>query len=60
MDEAQQTQAAVNEAHRRAVVEKMWLNYFNNGLLEKGLITPQQHQEMKLQIKTRKSKSYER
>ena len=29
----------------------MWLNYFNNGLLEKGLITPQQHQKMEMQIK---------
>ena len=38
----------------------MWLNYFNNGLLEKGLITPQQHQKMEMQIKTRKSKAYER
>lgn len=60
MEEQQQSQAAVNEARRRAVVEKMWLNYFNNGLLEKGLITPDQHQKMEMQIKTRKSKAYER
>lgn len=44
-----------NEAKRRAVVERMWLNYFNNGLLEQGLITEEQHRKMKLQITTRKS-----
>ena len=26
----------VNEAKRRAVVEKLWLNHYNNTLLEKG------------------------
>lgn len=44
----------INEAKRRAAVEKMWLNYFNNGLLEQKLITPEQHRKMKLQIATRK------
>ena len=60
MEEQQQSQTALNEVRRRAVVEKMWLNYFNNGLLEQGLITPAQHQKMELQIKTRKPRSYER
>lgn len=49
-----------NEARRRAAVEKMWLNHFNNSLLEQGLITPEQHRKMKVYISTRKSSSMER
>lgn len=43
-----------NEALRRNVVEKMWLNYFNNELLAQGLITESMHHKMKVQISTRK------
>lgn len=50
----------INEARRRAVVEKMYLNYFNNGLLEQGIITPEQHRKMKVQIAARKSGSQTR
>lgn len=49
-----------NEARRRAAVEKMWLNHFNNNLLEQGLITPDQHRKMKIYISTRKTSSMER
>jgi len=48
---------SLNEQLRRAEVEKMWLNYFNNTLPEQGIITPQQHHKMKVQIATRKSGS---
>lgn len=48
---------SLNEQLRRAAVEKMWLNYFNNGLLDQGLITPEQHRKMAAQIATRKSNS---
>ena len=43
-----------NEARRRNVVEKMWLNYFNNELLAQGLITESMHRKMKLEISMRK------
>lgn len=43
-----------NEARRRNVVEKMWLNYFNNELLAHGLITESMHRKMKLEISTRR------
>ena len=46
---------AINEAKRRAVVEKLWLNHYNNTLLEKGLITQEQHHKMRIYIATRKS-----
>ena len=58
--EQRQTQNLTNEQQRRNVVEKMWLNYFNNGLLEKGMITPAQHRKMTLHISTRKPSAMER
>lgn len=51
---------SLNEQMRRAIVEKMYLNYFNNSLLEQGIITPEQHRKMKVYISTRKSSSSER
>lgn len=58
--EQRQTQNLTNEQQRRNVVEKMWLNYFNNVLLENGMITPAQHRKMKLHISTRKPSAIER
>lgn len=46
-----------DEQQRQAVVEKMWLNYYNNTLLEKGLITQQQHRKMQTIISARKPTS---
>ena len=45
---------SAREAEKRNVVEKMWLNYYNNMLLEKGLITESQHQKMRVSINSRK------
>ena len=36
-----------NEARRRNVVEKMWLNYYNNELLAQGLITESMQHKMR-------------
>ena len=47
-------QNMTNEQKRKSVVEKMWLNYFNNQLLEKGMITETQHRKMKVSINSRK------
>ncbi len=54
------TQDEINEARRRTVVERMYLNYFNDTFLKNGTITPRQHREMKNWITTRKSSSLER
>ena len=43
-----------NEELRRNVVEKMWLNYYNNELLARGLISESMHRKMKLEISMRK------
>lgn len=52
-------QLAGNEAKRQAVVEKMWLHYYNHVLLQQGLITENQHHMMQLQIISRKSAAAE-
>lgn len=44
----------LNEQLRKAAVERMWLNYYNNTLLEQGLISAEMHKKMKVQIATRK------
>ena len=49
------TQDEINEARRKVVVDRMYLNYFNNTLLEKGQITPEEHRVMKNWITTRGS-----
>lgn len=46
---------SLEEQLKQAKVEKMWLNYFNNSLLGKGIITPEEHRRMEAQIVTRKS-----
>jgi len=47
-------EALSNEQKRRNVVEKMWLNYFNDQLYERGMITDTQHRQMKIQISGRR------
>lgn len=42
-----------NKQRRRMVVEKMWLNFYNNQLLSQGLITTEQHKKMQAQISSR-------
>ena len=49
------TQEEINEARRKVVVDRMYLNYFNNTLLERGQITPEEHRVMKNWITTRGS-----
>lgn len=45
----------MREAQKRAAIERMWLSYYNTTLLEKGLITRDQHRKMKVCINTRNS-----
>ena len=43
------------ESLRRAAVERMILNHYNNALLQKGMITEKEHYLMQVQIQTRKT-----
>lgn len=52
--------SSTREAEKRNVVEKMWLHYYNNTLLEQGLITETQHQKMSASINSRKPSALKR
>ena len=43
-----------NEQKRIAMAEKLWLNYFNQTLFEKGYITETQRNRIKNMIESRK------
>jgi hypothetical protein len=44
---------SLDELMRRAAVERMVLNYYNNVLLDKGVITKDQHLQMQVSIASR-------
>lgn len=44
----------VNQQQRRYLVEKMWLNFYNDHLLKEGIITEAQHKKMQAMIISRK------
>ena len=44
-----------NEQKKRYTVEKMWLNFYNDSLLAKGMITEDQHRRMHVKISCRKA-----
>ena len=47
-----------NEANdkNKAQYEQLWLRYFNDSLLEKGIITKEEHQKMNSRIVNRKGR----
>lgn len=47
-----------NEANdkTKAQYEQLWLRYFNDSLLEKGIITKDEHQKMNARIVNRKGR----
>ena len=40
---------------RKQMVEKIWLNYFNQTLFERGVITEAERNKLSLKIESRKS-----
>ena len=46
--------AITNEQKRIAMTEKLWLNYFNQTLFEKGYITEAERNRLKNMIESRK------
>ena len=47
-----------NEANEKnkATYEQLWLRYFNDSLLEKGIITKEEYQKMNTRIINRKGR----
>ena len=44
----------ISEQQRRHLIEKMWLNFYNDHLLKEGIITDAQHKKMQAMIISRK------
>lgn len=42
-----------NKLKRKTIIDEMWLHYYNDALLKRGLITETIHRKMKLEINLR-------
>ena len=43
----------MTEQKKQAVIEQLWLTYYNDTLFAKGLVTEEQRNKMRLMIKSR-------
>lgn len=53
MAETKEMKQGMNEQKKQAVMEQLWLTYYNDTLFAKGLITEEQRNKMRLMIKSR-------
>ena len=53
MAETEDRKQFVNEQKKQAVIEQLWLTYYNDTLFAKGMITEDQRNKMRLMIKSR-------
>ena len=53
MAETKQMKTAMTDQKKQAVIERLWLTYYNDTLFAKGLITEDQRNRMRLMIKSR-------
>ena len=53
MAETEDRKQFMNEQKKQAVIEQLWLTYYNDTLFAKGLITEEQRNKMRLMIKSR-------
>ena len=53
MAETREMKQDMNEQKKQAVMEQLWLTYYNDTLFAKGLITEEQRNKMRLMIKSR-------
>ena len=53
MAETKEMKAGMTEQKKQAVIEQLWLTYYNDTLFAKGLITGEQRNKMRLMIKSR-------
>lgn len=45
--------SGISEQRRRSVMEQLWLTYYNDTLYEKGVITEDERNKMRIKIKSR-------
>ena len=53
MAETKEMKQGMNEQKKQAVIEQLWLTYYNDTLFAKGLITEEQRNKMRLMIRSR-------
>ena len=53
MAEIKEMKPDMTEQKKQAVIEQLWLTYYNDTLFAKGLITEEQRNKMRLMIKSR-------
>ena len=53
MAEIKEMKRGMTEQKKQAVIEQLWLTYYNDTLFAKGLITEEQRNKMRLMIKSR-------
>ena len=53
MAEIKEMKPGMTELKKQAVMEQLWLTYYNDTLFAKGLITEEQRNKMRLMIKSR-------
>lgn len=47
------TQGEISQQRRRSIMEQLWLTYYNDTLYEKGIITEDERNKMRIKIKSR-------
>jgi len=55
MAEENEMRPGMTEQKKQAVMEQLWLTYYNDTLFAKGLITEDQRNKMRVKIKNRSS-----
>jgi hypothetical protein len=55
MEEKETKKNKMTEQKKESVLQKLWLTYYNDTLYERGLITEDERNKMRVMIKTRAS-----
>ena len=53
MAEPREMKQGMNDQKKQAVMEQLWLTYYNDTLFAKGMITEEQRNKMRVMIKSR-------
>lgn len=53
MAETKEKKQNMTDLKKQAVIEQLWLTYYNDTLFAKGLITEEQRNRMRLMIRSR-------
>ncbi len=55
MAETKEMKPGMTEEKKQSVLDQLWLTYYNDTLYEKGLITEQERNKMRVKIRNRNS-----